>query len=136
MPFKEAVIPLLDELMPSAAAIESVNTIVNDDGVLRAYNTDYEAVRLLIREKELDPSWRVGVRGSGGMGKAVASALRDAGFENGVLVARNEAAGRELAGRLGWRWTPEPEAADLLVNVTPIGMAGGRRNTISALRRS
>lgn len=125
MPFKEAVIPLLDELMPSAAAIESVNTIVNDDGVLRAYNTDYEAIRVLIREKELDPSWRVGVRGSGGMGKAVASALRDAGFEHGVLVARNEAAGRELAGRLGWRWTPEPEAADLLVNVTPIGMAGG-----------
>ena len=125
MPFKEAVIPLLDELMPSAAAIQSVNTIVNDEGFLRAYNTDYEAIRLLIREKELDPAQRLSVRGSGGMGKAVAQAFRDAGFAGGVLVARNEAAGRELAERLGWRWTAEPEPADLLVNVTPIGMAGG-----------
>lgn len=125
MPFKEVVIPLLDELMPSAAAIASVNTIVNDDGVLRAYNTDYQAIRVLAEKHALNPGWTVSVRGSGGMGKAVAQALRDAGFENGVLVARNGAAGRELAGRLGWRWAAQPEAADLLVNVTPIGMAGG-----------
>jgi shikimate dehydrogenase len=43
MPFKEACIPLLDELDPSAAAIDSVNTIVNDGGRLRGYNTDYLA---------------------------------------------------------------------------------------------
>lgn len=42
MPYKEAVIPLVDELEPSAAAIESVNTIVNDDGRLTASNSDYE----------------------------------------------------------------------------------------------
>lgn len=34
MPFKERVIPLLDDLDASARAIDSVNTIVNDDGVL------------------------------------------------------------------------------------------------------
>ena len=34
MPFKEAVIPMLDGLAQSASAIDSVNTIVNDDGVL------------------------------------------------------------------------------------------------------
>src|ERR1700688_3484359 len=39
MPFKEAVIPLVDELTASARAIASVNTIVNDDGRLTAYNT-------------------------------------------------------------------------------------------------
>ena len=44
MPFKEAVIPLVDLIELSAAAIESVNTIVNDDGVLTASNTDYEAI--------------------------------------------------------------------------------------------
>lgn len=125
MPFKEAVIGLVDEMQPSAAAIESVNTIVNDGGVLRAYNTDYEAIRILIQERDLDPHWTLSVRGSGGMGKAVAQALADAGFSEGVLVARNEAAGRALAEKLGWRWSPEPQGADLLVNVTPIGMAGG-----------
>ncbi|GHF51854.1 shikimate dehydrogenase [Deinococcus metalli] len=128
MPFKEAVIPLLDELDPSAAAIGSVNTIVNTAGHLKAYNTDYTAAQLLTGRHALDPAARVVLRGSGGMGKAVASALRDAGFTHGVLVARNEGAGRVLADRCGWTWQPDvPDAqpGDLLVNVTPIGMAGG-----------
>lgn len=125
MPYKEAVIALLDELDPSAAAIGSVNTIVNDDGFLRAYNTDYTAIRLLAAEHRLDPAQTVAVRGSGGMGKAVACALRDAGFTRGTVVARNRAAGEALAGRCGWAWQPEPVSADLLVNVTPIGMTGG-----------
>lgn len=128
MPFKEAVIPLLDELDPSAQSIGSVNTIVNTAGHLRAYNTDYTAIQQLIERHTLNPAARVVLRGSGGMGKAVASAFRDAGFTDGVLVARNEVAGRELAGRCGWTWTPDvPDirAGDLLVNVTPIGMAGG-----------
>ncbi|WP_243398162.1 shikimate 5-dehydrogenase [Deinococcus koreensis] len=128
MPFKEAVIGLLDELDASAAAIGSVNTIVNDGGHLKAYNTDYVAIQHLIDRHRLDPSRGVVLRGSGGMGKAVASAFRDAGFTRGVLVARNGAAGAALAERCGWTWSPErPESqpGDLLVNVTPIGMAGG-----------
>jgi shikimate dehydrogenase len=54
-------------------------------------------------------------------------ALRDAGHRDGLLVARNPTAGPALAGALGYRWLPEPAGArgDLLVNVTPIGMAGG-----------
>ena len=40
MPFKEEVIPLVDEMDASANAIDSVNTIVNTDGYLNAYNTD------------------------------------------------------------------------------------------------
>ena len=58
MPFKEAVIPLVDSMEPSATAIDSVNTIVNDDGVLTASNTDYEAVARLLADHEVDPaSW-------------------------------------------------------------------------------
>jgi len=45
MPYKEACMALVDEIDPSAAAIESVNTLVNTDGHLKAYNTDYLAVR-------------------------------------------------------------------------------------------
>jgi shikimate dehydrogenase len=41
MPYKEACIELVDEVDGSAVAIGSVNTIVNTDGRLRAYNTDY-----------------------------------------------------------------------------------------------
>ena len=56
MPFKEEVIALVDELDASATAIQSINTIVNDDGYLRAYNTDYLAVAQLLAESAIDPS--------------------------------------------------------------------------------
>lgn len=129
MPFKEAVIALLDGLAPSAAAIDSVNTIVNGDGVLTGHNTDYAAVARLIAD--IDPATPFVLRGSGGMAKAVVAALRDAGFRDGTIVARNADAGAALAGLYGFRWqveldaVPETGRAPLLVNVTPIGMAGG-----------
>lgn len=123
MPFKEAVIPLLDGLAQSASAIDSVNTIVNDDGVLTGYNTDYGAVVDLV--DDLDRATPFCVQGSGGMAKAVVAALADSGFREGIVVARNEAAGRAIADRYGFAWAAEPmgEAA-LLVNATPRGMTG------------
>ena len=126
MPFKEDVIALVDELDASATAIQSVNTIVNDDGYLRASNTDYVAIASLIDSRGLDPATPLLLRGSGGMAKAVGAAFRDAGF-TGTLIARNEARGRALADELGWGWAAAPEGltAPLIVNVTPIGMAGG-----------
>ena len=80
MPFKEACIPMLDGLHPSAGVLQSVNTIVNDDGVLRGHNTDYLAVRHLLDVHAVPRHLKVAVRGSGGMAKAVTCALRDAGF--------------------------------------------------------
>jgi shikimate dehydrogenase len=134
MPFKEDVIALVDELDASATAIQSVNTIVNDDGYLRAYNTDYIAAADLVKSNGLDPATPFLLRGSGGMAKAVGAALRDSGFAAGTIVARNEARGRLLAEELGYDWLAEPgdATAPLLVNVTPIGMAGGAAATDSA----
>lgn len=127
MPYKEDVIALVDRMDPSATAIASVNTIVNDDGVLTAYNTDYSAIALLIARNRLDPAASVLLRGSGGMAKATAAAFRDAGFADVTIVARNEQAGRALADLYGFDWAADVHgrAADVLVNVTPIGMAGG-----------
>lgn len=61
------------------------------------------------------------------MAKAVASALRDGGYAKGVIVARNEEAGRALAQSLGYEWQAQLGALrpQMLVNVTPIGMTGG-----------
>ena len=53
MPFKEACIQYLDELDASAKGIMSVNTIVNTDGYLKAYNTDYTAVFQLLKSSEI-----------------------------------------------------------------------------------
>ena len=127
MPFKEACIPMLDELDASATAIRSVNTIVNTGGHLKAYNTDYIAIAKLLAQHQVSSDLAFAVRGSGGMAKAVTCALKDAGFKNGYVVARNEAQGRQLAGLYGYPWRPDMEQvqAELLVNVTPVGMAGG-----------
>ena len=126
MPFKEAVIPLLDGLAGSAAAIDSVNTIVNDDGRLTGYNTDYSAIATLLDRADADPAAAFILRGSGGMARAVAAALRDRGHRTGTIVARNEASGRALAELYGFDWAPAADAlsASLLINATPIGMAG------------
>jgi shikimate dehydrogenase len=114
-------------MTPSAATIQSVNTIVNTASHLRAYNTDYIAITQLIERHQLSPQSAFALRGSGGMAKAVASALRDAGFRSGTIVARNEPTGRALAQACGYAWRPGVEGIDheLLINVTPIGMAGG-----------
>jgi shikimate dehydrogenase len=124
MPFKEAVIPLVDMVEDSAKAIGSVNTIVNDGGRLTASNTDYIAVRRLVDPLDRSPFL---LHGSGGMAKAVATALVDAGFTSGTVVARNEAAGRALAASLGLAFAASLDSlsAPLIVNATPIGMAGG-----------
>jgi shikimate dehydrogenase len=127
MPYKEDVIALVDRMDASASAIDSVNTIVNDAGVLTAYNTDYSAIAQLIEHAGLDPAASVLLRGSGGMAKATAAAFRDAGFARVTIVARNEERGRALADLYGFAWRPEvgEATADVLVNVTPIGMSGG-----------
>lgn len=129
MPFKKAVMDLVDEVEPSALAIDAVNTIVNDlsvpGGRLVASNTDYLAVQQLV--ERLNPDDAVLIRGSGGMAKAVGAALRDKGFRSGTVVARNADAGSALAEALGYGYAPEVGAltAPILVNVTPIGMADG-----------
>ena len=91
MPFKESCMPFLDEISPSAQAIQSVNTIVNDQGFLRAYNTDYIAIVKLIKEYQLDKNSCVIVRRQWvGMAKAVVAAFKNSGFEHLKIFARNE----------------------------------------------
>jgi shikimate dehydrogenase len=127
MPFKQDVIALVDEVEQSAQSIDAVNTIVNDDGHLAASNTDYIAVQRLIAEHGLQPSQSVLLRGSGGMANAVAAAFRDNGFHDGTVVARNADTGSALAERLGYEYVREvgDRTADVIVNITPVGMAGG-----------
>jgi shikimate dehydrogenase len=133
MPFKEAVIPLVDVLEPSAAAIDSVNTIVNDEGTLTASNTDVEAVAALLDSRHVSTDHGVVVRGSGGMAKAVVAAFRGAGFDDLTVVARNAVAGAALADKYGYRWVaddPAPGAA-VIVNVTPLGMTGADADALA-----
>jgi shikimate dehydrogenase len=134
MPFKEACIAMVDELDTSAKVINSVNTIVNTAGKLKAYNTDYIAISSLLKKYHLSADVTFVLQGSGGMAKAVACALKDAGFNNGYIVARNESTGRPLADLYGFEWVPNTVGvkANILINVTPIGMKGGAEEKVLA----
>ncbi|MCE0495870.1 shikimate 5-dehydrogenase [Vibrio salinus] len=126
MPFKESCIPYIDEITESARAIDSVNTIVNTNGYLTAYNTDYMAIYQLIKKNNIAPETTFALKGSGGMAKAVACALRDLGFKNGLIVARNEDKGKKLAetSQFDWISSLKDQPVQMLINATPVGMQG------------
>jgi shikimate dehydrogenase len=127
MPYKEACIGFVDAMDASAAAIGSVNTIVNPDGQLHAYNTDHLAIVELLGDRQVPVDHTFAVLGSGGMAKAVVAALRDADFHVGAVVARNARTGAALADQYGYTWRAELGSSrpQLLVNATPVGMSGG-----------
>jgi shikimate dehydrogenase len=134
MHFKEAIIPMLDGLEPSAKAINSVNTVVNNNGVLTGSNTDFEAVLSLLRYSPIGLGSKVLVRGSGGMAKAVVAAFKEVGFDNLTLTSRNEDAGSALASKYGYSFDEqalEKAVFHFLVNVTPIGMKGENESELA-----
>jgi shikimate dehydrogenase len=126
MPFKEGVMAYLDYIEPSAARIDAVNTIVNEAGVLTGLNTDYIAIQRIFADSAIPLDARIGVFGSGGMAKAIVSALDDSGYRQVTIVARNKKTGPTLANKYGYRWLPQWEIGDafeVLVNASPVGMA-------------
>lgn len=138
MPFKQAVIPLVNEVDHSAEVIGAVNTIVNTEGYLHAYNTDVIAVASLLKTHNVDSSLSFILQGAGGMARAVAGAFFDAGFKQGTIVARNEQAGKDLAQKYGYEWVAETGSltAPVIVNVTPLGMEGGAEKDTLAFPQS
>ncbi|GAC1317898.1 MAG: shikimate dehydrogenase [Acidimicrobiales bacterium] len=130
MPLKAAILPALDEISHAAAALEAVNTVSFEDGRACGDNTDGAGfLRSLVAATGRDASGRdVVVIGAGGAARAVALALGQAGAASvGIL---NRDAGRAaraatLAGSVGRVAVPgDVAAADLVVNATPVGMAG------------
>lgn len=129
MPHKEAVAEHVDELTEAAAALGSVNCVVNRDGDLLGDNTDGAGfVAGLRHELDMDPGGlSCVVVGAGGAARAVVAALADAGAARiGVLNRSRERARTavELAGATGSIATPtDLGEADLVVNATPVGMS-------------
>ena len=73
MPFKVDVLGYVDELDSAVTTIGSANTIVNDGGYLKAYNTDYIGVMEYLKEQNISHLY---ILGNGGFGKAVQYACR------------------------------------------------------------
>ena len=80
IPYKQLVIPYCDVVDPKAAAIGAVNTIVNRDGKLYGYNTDYAGFAYLARAHGVDFAGKtVLILGTGGTHSTVAAVCKDGG---------------------------------------------------------
>jgi shikimate dehydrogenase len=121
IPHKLAAHDLADHLTPAAAAIGAVNTLVFDQQGALGDNTDAGGLTDALGEQLAGRSALV--LGAGGAGRAAAWALREAGAEVAVWNRTPERAA-QLAADLGVRHAPNPEAADVLVNATSLGMGG------------
>lgn len=136
IPHKVAVMPLLDEISPSAALIGAVNTVRREGDRLIGENTDGRGFLRGLRETaRMDPvGMRVVILGAGGASRAIAVELALASAHDLIILNRNAARGQELVEHLRAQtrtaaqyqpWTDTytvPESADLLVNATSIGL--------------
>ena len=133
IPYKEAVVPLVDELDELASQIGAVNTIVHREGRLLAYNTDAEGfLRALQMEGGFEPSGkRVVIIGAGGAARAASFALTRAGVKSlvitDIIAERAHGLAKDLESlgvsiSVAEHFAEALPPCDLVVNCTPVGM--------------
>lgn len=149
-PFKQAVIPLLDELTGDARRLGAVNTVVfAPDGRAVGHNTDWSGFAdSFVRELADVPRRRVVLLGAGGAGAAVGHALLTLGAGELGIVDTDAPRAVRLVADLNAHFGPGHAVvardaaqaiatADGLVNATPVGMDKHRGIPLAAglLRR-
>ena len=127
VPYKEAVIPVLDGLSEGANIIGAVNTIVRDGDRLKGYNTNAIGIMDALSEAEFDVEGKSAlVFGTGGAARAVVFILNWLRAASIVVVGRNRAKALELVHSFsGDVMAPEslPErrlSVDIVVNATAV----------------
>ncbi|MFC1993023.1 shikimate dehydrogenase [Chloroflexota bacterium] len=137
IPHKVAVMQFLDELDPLAEKMGAVNTIVNNDGFLKGYNTDATGFLQALLEIGIDPGGKnVVIIGAGGAARGISFVLAERG-SNMVILNRTVDRARECAGRISKLFKREASAlelnrenqaaalskAEILINATSVGMS-------------
>jgi shikimate dehydrogenase len=126
IPFKEEIIPLIDELDPQAARIGAVNTVVNRNGRLVGYNTDWLGAMTALTATTSLKGRHVLILGAGGASRAIAYGIIQAGGRvslTDVDQVRAAALVKDLGGEAIPLNTLGECPASILVNATPVGMA-------------
>lgn len=119
IPYKQAVIPYLYKISDTARKIGAVNTIVNKNGRLYGYNTDYEGMRALIKRQGADlKNKKVLVLGSGGTSKTAAAVAESLGAAEVLRVSR---VGNDGAVTYDFAIAKHADA-EAIINTTPCGM--------------
>lgn len=132
IPYKQTVIPYLDEVSDVAKRIGAVNTIVNRDGRLCGYNTDYYGMKALIEKAGIDMDGKkVLILGTGGTSKTAGVVAADMGAAEILTVSR-----RKSEDRITYAEAESRHAdAQVIINTTPSGMypdCGSRPIDVSA----
>ena len=135
VPYKVAVIPLLDETDDDVRAIGAANYITIKDGRLTGHNNDGKGVIKAIEKVRPLRGQRVVMFGAGGAGRAMAVELAWAGIESLTLVTRRQEQGEEVAARVRaasgvparWQqWKAPlvvPDGTTMVMNATHLGCA-------------
>jgi len=113
IPYKQAVMPLLDEISEGAREIGAVNTVVDVGGKLFGYNTDIDGVAFAMRSAGIDAKGKtVLVLGSGGTSKTVQYYLRKQGAQCSVV---------SRSGDLNYDNVYSRQETQVIINTTPVG---------------
>lgn len=119
IPYKQAVIPFLDEVSDVARSAGAVNTIVNRNGKLTGYNTDIGGMKQLIGRLGVSLADKtVLIAGSGGTSRTAERAAADLGAAEIIRLSRS---GRDGAVTYEEAYEKYPHA-EALINTTPAGM--------------
>lgn len=119
IPYKEAVIPYLYEMSDTAKSIGAVNTVVNRDGNLYGYNTDFYGMTALIKKNRIDFNGKkVAVFGTGGTSKTATAVAKKLGAKTVIKVSRNKTDSTVTYDELYGEHTD----IDIIINTTPVGM--------------
>ena len=119
IPYKEAVLPRLDFVSSEARKIGAVNTIVNRDGALCGYNTDYFGFSALADKVGIDfRGRRVLILGAGGAAKTVAAVAEDRSAASVTYAVRSPKA----PGQIPLSALADNVPYELVINCTPAGM--------------
>ncbi|MFJ6102994.1 shikimate dehydrogenase [Streptomyces sp. NPDC092359] len=132
MPLKRAVIPLLDEVSDTAAAVEAVNTVVlHADGRRTGDNTDIPGMIAALRERGVEKVEAAAVLGAGATASSALAALARICAGPVTAYVRSEARAEEMRGwgeRLGvdvrtaaWDDAAQAFDAPLVIATTPAG---------------
>ena len=119
IPYKEAVLPYLSFISDEAKAIGSVNTVVNKNGALYGYNTDFFGMSAQIDKMHLDLRGRKTViLGTGGTSKTALAVAKSLGANPVITVSRTKGEGVIDYEELKRNHTD----AEIIINTTPVGM--------------
>ncbi len=119
IPYKETVLPYLNEIDAHAEKIGAVNTIVNRKGKLYGYNTDFYGFRYMLEKNHIDVNGKKTlVLGKGGAAKAVIAVLESLGASEILTVYY-----KENPETITYEECYENHSdAEIIVNTTPVGM--------------